>query len=400
MSAEVLVEVDGVSKKFCRSLKRSMLYGILDMGRSFFAGSRPTRTLRRSEFWAVDNVSLRVSRGDCLGVVGHNGAGKSTLLKMLHGILHPDVGRIVTRGRVGALIEVGAGFHPMLTGRENIYVNGAILGMSKAEIDRKFDAIVDFADIPDALDTPVKFYSSGMFVRLGFAIAAHLEPDVLLIDEVLAVGDISFRAKCYEAISRMRESSAIIFVSHSMPHIARLSSRVAVFAQGRATVSESVAEGISDYLGRLPSPRETDAGSGRARLRRLFFLDERGDETRRIEYGKPFSLRAEVELDPEVESFHTIVHFFTQSGEPAAEISSIRKYDAFDSGAGKPLSIMMDVHEMCLSPGRYSVSLIVLEGRYLYEHVLWKHMGWELEVTGTQVGAAPLLFPARIRVES
>src|SRR3990172_12206671 len=215
--SDVLIKVEGVSKKFSKSLKRSMLYGIQDISRSMLGLAPKTDELRPGEFWSVDNVSFEVRRGECLGVIGPNGAGKSTLLKMLNGIISPDKGRIEIKGRVGALIEVTAGFHPMLTGRENIYIAGSIHGLSKKEIDRKFDDIVAFSELGDFIDTPVKHYSSGMNVRLGFAIAAQMRPDVLLIDEVLAVGDIGFSTKCLNAIGEIIENSAVIFVSHSVP---------------------------------------------------------------------------------------------------------------------------------------------------------------------------------------
>src|SRR3989338_5925733 len=195
MGEDLAIRVEGVSKKYCKSLKRSMLYGMADVARNLCGLRSPSGLLRPREFWAVDDVSFEVRRGESFGLIGPNGSGKTTLLKMLNGIFWPDKGKITTRGRVGALIAVGAGFHPLLTGRENIYINGAILGMNKREIDKKFDSIVEFADIGDFLDSPVKHYSSGMFVRLGFAIAIHCEPDILLLDEVLAVGAINFQKK-------------------------------------------------------------------------------------------------------------------------------------------------------------------------------------------------------------
>jgi lipopolysaccharide transport system ATP-binding protein len=184
MNDEVAIKVDHISKKYCKSLKRSMLYGVTDIGRNTLGLSSHSEKLRRSEFWAVDDVSFEVKKGETLGLIGPNGSGKTTLLKMLNGIFWPDKGKITINGRVGALIEVGAGFHPMLTGRENVYINAAILGMTK-KVDEKFDAIIEFADIGDFIDAPVKFYSSGMFVRLGFAVAVHYEPDILLVDEGL-----------------------------------------------------------------------------------------------------------------------------------------------------------------------------------------------------------------------
>ena len=236
---DVVLRVDNVSKKFCRNLKRSLWYGLQDLGRNMLGGKRTSTTsvpakalakadpqleisdspitdvqspipnnyspitnnrnllpLRPSEFWALQNISFELKRGECLGLIGPNGCGKSTLLRLIAGIFPPDEGRISFRGRVGALIALGAGFHPHLTGRENVFLNGAILGLSQEEIKDKFSEIIEFAEIGDFLDAPVATYSSGMRVRLGFAVASVIEPDLLLIDEILAVGDRKFRAKC------------------------------------------------------------------------------------------------------------------------------------------------------------------------------------------------------------
>jgi len=214
--ADTVIRADNVGKKFAKSLRQMMLYGARDIVFGSLGFGEPSEYLRAGEFWAVDRVSFEVRRGEALGIIGPNGSGKTTLLRMLNGIFMPDRGTIDIDGRVGGLIHVGAGFHPMLTGRENIYVNGAILGMTKKEIDRKFDAIVDFADIGDFLDAPVKQYSSGMYVRLGFAIAVHADPDILLVDEVLAVGDRDFSLKCYQKMKEIRErGTTIILVSHN-----------------------------------------------------------------------------------------------------------------------------------------------------------------------------------------
>src|SRR5438270_1143582 len=214
---EVIIEANNVSKKFCRSLTHGMKYTAADVMRDTLGLRGANDRLRKSEFWAVKDLSFKLERGECLGLIGANGAGKSTLLKMLNGIIRPDLGTIRMKGRIGALIEVGAGFHPMLTGRENIYVNGAILGMSHREIEGKYDEIVAFADLPDGvLESPVKTYSSGMYARLGFAVAAHCSPDILLVDEILSVGDLEFQSKCWRHIHWLREQgTTIILVSHS-----------------------------------------------------------------------------------------------------------------------------------------------------------------------------------------
>jgi ABC-type polysaccharide/polyol phosphate transport system ATPase subunit len=236
---EVLIKVDNVSKKFCRDFKKSLWYGLKDTASDIFNFNRKEQEkelaqLREGEFWANQNISFEVKRGECLGLIGRNGAGKTTLLKMLNGLIKPDYGNIQMCGKVGAMIALSAGFNPILTGRENIYVNGSILGIPKKEIDSKISEIIDFAEIEDAIDAPVRTYSSGMQVRLGFAVSAILiRPDVLLLDEVLAVGDTGFRIKCFNAIDTLRLSSAVILVSHSLEHISRVTQRCLVLDNGK-----------------------------------------------------------------------------------------------------------------------------------------------------------------------
>src|SRR6266404_2347722 len=280
--SEILINVDGVSKKFCRDLKRSLWYGVQDIcadlnpfgkngvGRSQLEDkvaeengspspishlpssvSSPLQNssgLRPDEFWAVNNVSFELRRGECLGLIGRNGAGKTTLLKMLNGLIKPDSGSITVRGRMGALIALGAGFNPILTGRENVYVNASILGLSKREIDTQMDGIIDFADIGDFIDSPVQNYSSGMQVRLGFAVATAIEPTVLLLDEVLAVGDIAFRIKCYNRIGRLQKNAATILVTHDVSYISTVCNRVLFMSRGEGTYYADRNEGIQRYL--------------------------------------------------------------------------------------------------------------------------------------------------------
>jgi lipopolysaccharide transport system ATP-binding protein len=206
------------------------------------------RQLRKDEFWALDDVSFNVQEGECVGVLGPNGAGKSTLLKMIGGIVPPDKGKITLHGRVAALIELGAGFHPLLSGRENIYVNGSILGLKKREIDNLLDEIVAFAELEESIDRPVKFYSSGMYLRLGFAIAAHLKPGILLIDEVLAVGDVAFRLKCFNHVSSLTKSGvAVVLISHNLSEILRVCNRGLMFQKGKLLSTHSLGESIRLY---------------------------------------------------------------------------------------------------------------------------------------------------------
>jgi len=255
---EVLVKVEGLSKKFCKDLKTSLWYGVKDLI-SGVRGSHLERTLRPKEFWAVKDINFELRRGECIGLIGHNGAGKSTLLKILNGLINPDAGKVTITGRVGALIELGAGFNPILSGRENIYNNGAILGFSRKEIDSKLEDIIAFAELEEFIDMPVQHYSSGMKVRLGFAVAAQMEPDVLIIDEVLAVGDLGFILKCFKTIDTILPHTAIIFVSHNMPMISRICSHVVLLERGKAVFSgEDVSLGIDYYYNKFLTNESTN----------------------------------------------------------------------------------------------------------------------------------------------
>jgi lipopolysaccharide transport system ATP-binding protein len=246
------IAVTQLSKKFCKSLRRGLYYGALDVLSAGMGSADRGRRLRRDEFWALDDINFEVGRGETLGIVGQNGSGKSTLLKILNGILLPDAGTVAMHGRLGALIEVGAGFNPMLTGRENVYLNGAVLGMTRDEIDAKFDSIVAFAEASEFLDVPVRNYSSGMTVRLGFAIAIHAELDILLVDEVLAVGDTLFQYKCYERIGELKARGAtIVLVSHAMSVIERVCERTLVLDHGKPVYLGETPVAIERYFGLL-----------------------------------------------------------------------------------------------------------------------------------------------------
>jgi ABC-type polysaccharide/polyol phosphate transport system ATPase subunit len=214
------------------------------------------------EFWALKDVSFEVTRGEVLGIIGRNGAGKSTLLKILSRITEPTQGRVALHGRVASLLEVGTGFHPELTGRENIYLNGAILGMTRAEIRRKFDEIVAFAEVEKFLDTPVKRYSSGMYVRLAFAVAAHLEPEILVVDEVLAVGDISFQEKCLRKMRNVSfgEGRTVLFVSHNLEAIQTICNRCIWFDRGIVKADQSPSSVTNSYLEALANPQTNGGG--------------------------------------------------------------------------------------------------------------------------------------------
>jgi lipopolysaccharide transport system ATP-binding protein len=248
MEKEILVEVKDLSKKFSRSLKQSMWYGLVEIANNMLGLNGNKSQLKKGEFWAVKDINFQLRRGECVGLIGHNGAGKSTLLKMLNGLIRPDEGSITIRGKVGALIELGAGFNPLLTGRENIYVNGQLIGFSKKEIEEKLEDILNFAEIGEFIDSPIQNYSSGMKVRLGFAIAAQMEPDVLIIDEVLAVGDLSFRVKCINKINELLEKTAVIFVSHNMPQVYKVSTSILLMSKGQVLFhGNEIEKGVEQY---------------------------------------------------------------------------------------------------------------------------------------------------------
>jgi ABC-type polysaccharide/polyol phosphate transport system ATPase subunit len=247
--SEVAIQMDAVWKKFQRGERHDSLRDLVPaVARRILHGARPAGQLGADDFWALRDVSFEVQRGDALGIIGHNGAGKSTLLKILTKLLRPTLGTYMTQGRVGALIEVTAGFHPDLTGRENIFLNGSIIGMKRADIERLFDAIVDFSGIGDFIDTPVKRYSSGMNARLGFSIAAHLEPEILIIDEVLSVGDYTFQGKCIRWMQDLLKSgTTVIFVSHNMDAVLSLCNSAILLDHGQVASKGELTKVVGDY---------------------------------------------------------------------------------------------------------------------------------------------------------
>jgi lipopolysaccharide transport system ATP-binding protein len=332
------------------------------------------------EFWALRDVNFEIQRGDVVGIIGRNGAGKSTLLKILSRITEPSTGRIRLRGRVASLLEVGTGFHAELSGRENIFLNGAILGMTKAEIRSKFDEIVAFAEVEKFLDTPVKHYSSGMYVRLAFAVAAHLDPEILVVDEVLAVGDATFQSKC---IGKMQSVSAsngrtIIFVSHHMPSLQRLCRRAILLRNGMVALAGDTASVINSYtrlgnallsttnLGNLPP--ESRRGTGRSQFTKLELTTLDGHPTTEVRQGEPLRVRLTVMSTRVFEDAVLGFSFVSADG------NEVMGTTAHDGGISSHLSVG-ETHFECvvdpmpLCPGRWIVRGGIFRAGEVMDHI-------------------------------
>jgi len=360
---DILVKVEGLSKKFCKDLKTSLWYGVKDLF-SNATGNKDQRLLRPKEFWAVKDISFELKRGECLGLIGHNGAGKSTLLKILNGLINPDAGKITIRGRVGALIELGAGFNPILSGRENIYNNGAILGFTKQEIDDKIEGIIDFSEIREFIDMPVQNYSSGMKVRLGFAIAAQMEPDVLIIDEVLAVGDLGFVLKCFKTIDTILPNTAIVFVSHSMPMVSRICNQIILMDRGEAKFQGvDVPKAIDMYYTRfVDNDSNVVFDDGNFELEKVAFIEPRliEDGIPQLNWGDDFNLKFRFKTKENTEVPAIFVSIFDKEQRPVAI------FDANNDESGivlvnNILEFKISHKEIQLSKGIYSINISLVK---------------------------------------
>lgn len=382
---EVILQVDAVSKRFCRDLKRSLWYGVSDIVTDCLGRSRPVHELREQEFWALHNVSFELRRGECIGLIGANGAGKTTLLRLISGLIKPDHGTIRRRGRLGALIALGAGFNPVLTGRENIYVNAAILGLTKKETDARLDEIIAFADIGDALDAPVQSYSSGMVVRLGFAVAAHLEPDLLLIDEVLAVGDMGFRTKCLERISKLLGRCAVIFVSHNEAQISRICERALWLQKGQVQAIGKTENLLRDYI----KQGNTDASSNQC-LETEHARVEITEVTKALAAGGSYQLTLSWESDEAVEN---LTLAFLDSGQQWVAQSTLPLPVAISNG-----SCRLEVKALHLRPGPYSIVLTAFtlgEKKVVFE---WNRASSFAITEGGHLGRTPYQPLGRVEV--
>jgi len=389
---EVLVKVESVSKKYCRDLKKSLWYGMADVMSELLpqtesAALNASRKLRCGEFWAVEDVSFQLRRGECLGLIGHNGAGKTTLLKMLNGLLKPDSGRIEIRGRVGALIALGAGFNPILTGRENIYVNGAVLGLDKSEINKKIDDIIDFAEIGDFIDAPVQSYSSGMQVRLGFAVATALDPDVLLLDEVLAVGDAAFRFKCYNRIASLMENAAVILVTHNMEHVGEICSHALMLGRGKVLMAGSPQECIQNYDKLLCiGPNAAASFLKMHESMGAFKMNTPAD----ISHGDDLYLHMCVDSIMDVPNCVVRVSFYNQFGKISAE--HLASMDSPSGGLVKGLNpFLVRIPSVCLRSGRYFMDVNIHQKGSLL-NLVWSHRSHSLMIQSGPTGYADYLI--------
>src|SRR6267142_1401393 len=367
-----IIKVQNLGKRY-RLGAHQAPYGSL---RDTLAGMArtPLRLLQRNgraappQFWAVKDVSFEVRPGEVVGIIGRNGAGKSTLLKMLSRITQPTTGRIELYGRIASLLEVGTGFHPELTGRENIYLNGAILGMGRGEIKRKFDEIVSFAEVEKFIDTPVKHYSSGMYLRLAFAVAAHLEPEILMVDEVLAVGDVRFQKKCLGKMGDVaRAGRTVVLVSHNMAAINALSSRVILLNAGGIEFDGPTLEATSRYYAESLDSAESGAsllnlkreGNGKARFSTISVqpLNSAGDRIEVAYPGCDLSIETEIVCHSDIADCNLAIIVYERNGFRVIDTNTAQKGEFVSLRAGQEARACFLLRDVLLKPGKYFIGL-------------------------------------------
>ncbi len=367
--SQPIISVEGLGKRYFLShqkrqdtLRDSLTHGV----RNLFKSGQ-SATTAREEFWALRDVSFQVNQGDVVGIIGRNGAGKSTLLKILSRITEPTTGRAVIRGRVASLLEVGTGFHPELSGRENIFLNGAILGMSRAEITRKFDEIVVFAEVERFLDTQVKHYSSGMYVRLAFAVAAHLEPEILIVDEVLAVGDADFQRKCLRKMNDVtkQEGRTILFVSHQLTSIQQLCNRVILLQRGQVTHNTDTKTGLAAYQAQSTDLTTTlsalDLG---AELKLLSF--EFSPVPVRVFSDLNFELRLLARGDCRIHDLCLLL--YNDHGQRAAIADLRQAAHSYMLTTGQILRLSGSINRIALVPGTYLIGFYLRTNMHMGDH--------------------------------
>jgi ABC-type polysaccharide/polyol phosphate transport system ATPase subunit len=356
------IALENVSKKFV--LKHTRPRTVVEACKGLF------RRCDREDFWALKNLNFSVEQGEQIGIIGHNGAGKSTTLKLLTRIMRPTIGRVRTRGRLTALIEIGAGFHPEMTGMENIYLNGSILGMSRAEINSKLDEIIAFADIGNFLDTPVKRYSSGMQARLGFSVAAHIDPDILLVDEVLSVGDERFQVKCQEHMSKLVQSGVtVVFVSHNLPTVAAICPRSIVIHRGEPVFDGPSVEAIRT-LRRLQIPvlgndDDIEKNTSPIQILHMRMVDEAGEDVESIRSGDYVSMEATVESKRDMDGLNFGVEISRSDGVVCYDVNS--RMDGYLPEVKKGrFTFKFEIPKCTLLDGVYAVTFGIMDR---HEHI-------------------------------
>lgn len=352
--SETLLEVKGLWKKYSRDLKASVRFAAKDLVRSTIGlKANATPDLRETEFWALKNISFTLKRGEVLAIMGHNGAGKSTLLKCIAGKIAADRGNIARRGEIGHLLEMSAGFVPTMTGRENVTIRGRLLGKRGKDLERYIEEVKEFADIEEFFDAPVQFYSSGMRSRLGFSASSVVEPDILIIDEVLAVGDLSFRLRCYERINQIAKTAAVLFVSHSLGQIARMCNRGVYLEKGRVLFDGGVQQAISLYQDHLGAHNEKKRGNVFHPELVSFTLMVDGKPWRPgevIAYGMPLTLEIDISKLPVNVQVRVVLRDASQG--VLMDWNSARASLVWPD---LPATLRADLGKVELSPGSYSI---------------------------------------------
>lgn len=383
-SDDILLSVDHVSKRFCRSLRRSIGYGLLDIVQEVSGIRKESRSLRTGEFWALKDLSFSLKRGDSLGIVGPNGSGKTTLLRIISGLIKPDAGTVTVQGRVAPLLALGAGFSPVLTGRENAYVNMTILGLSPKQIHERFSEVVEFAEIGDALDAPVQTYSSGMVARLGFACAVHAFPDIMLIDEVLSVGDMRFRSRCYRKLAELRKMGiAMIMVTHNTNAVLTMADKVLYLTHGKEVVSgdpavvmaqyeeDMIGKGASAAPGELRLPAKSKGETTGLDITYLSFRDETGVPITTLVSGQQTAFCVGCMAQREIEDVSLSILVKDVSGEEGhvLNLSSERDGYQFNLDEGH-VELVMDMPYCGLKPGIYVMKAYLHKaGLHIYDAV-------------------------------
>jgi len=363
------IRVEDLSKKFKISAAKSHNDTLRDelagwLRSTFRSNGKSPRF--EDTFWALRNISFEIKKGEIVGIIGRNGAGKSTLLKILSRITEPTSGVAEIHGRVGSLLEVGTGFHAELSGRENTYLNGAILGMAKKEIDRKFDEIISFAEVERFVDTPVKHYSSGMYLRLAFAVAAHLEPEILLVDEVLAVGDLAFQRKCLGKMGDVaREGRTILFVSHNLAAVEGLCNIAYLFEQGRLVHSGQTKDVVQTYVSSIPAlcstpliQRTDREGNGQLRFTDIQFFSGDGSPVEIIQSGEDLQISVGyINNGGNLKNVYMAIDIFEQTGQCMLSLCNVMVGTEFSSLPAKEGRFSCRIERFPLSPGRYPITL-------------------------------------------